>query len=295
MKDIKPPAIVRSTQTELEQEIKSLWMEFRRHADGLGERLSKLRDSCNAGEWYPKLAKLGIPQSTAAWLIKKFKTPEEEDTSNVSGTGESASVNGESVPEPEISVRFTIGAPQEPKPEVPEEERGDAWEPPATTPAIPDPQVPSKPTFVPRYASNGTPDPPAKPPKTPAQPAAQPDPTALTDAEGEPIPEPIAPAFDAAKKLNAVCTTLDSTLKTLEEVARGPGGRLLRFDSIKQQLRDVRGTVWANRATHLCPYCKGIASLKTCEACKGEGWVNRHIWHQAPGNNEKAQRKDGAA
>jgi hypothetical protein len=56
----------------------------------------------------------------------------------------------------------------------------------------------------------------------------------------------------------------------------------------KPKLEEAKGNLWANRATHVCPYCRGKADK--CDCCKGEGWTNRWYWEQAPGNNGKVKR-----
>lgn len=115
----------------------------------------------------------------------------------------------------------------------------------------------------------------------------EPEPTPLLDAEGETVPLHAHGAFEVAGKLTLICQTFDTILKAVEEMAKGPGGRLIRFESFKQQVKDAKGNLWANRATHLCPYCKGKTQAKTCECCKGEGWTSKLIWIAAPGNNAK--------
>ncbi len=123
-----------------------------------------------------------------------------------------------------------------------------------------------------------------KPTKPPA--AAE----AVTDAEGVEVPEHARLAFAATKEINAVCKQIDAIILSVEEISNGPGGRLIRFDSVKQQLKDAKGNLWANRPTHVCPYCHGKKGKKPCECCKDQGWTAKHIWHQTPGNNEKAKR-----
>jgi hypothetical protein len=110
-----------------------------------------------------------------------------------------------------------------------------------------------------------------------------------TDAEDTPIPEKALPAFAAAKDIEAVCRDLDALLKRVEELAKGPGGALIRVESVRQQLKDAKGNLWANRPTHVCPYCHGEAD--DCKCCKGRGWTAKHIYEQAPGSREKKKGK----
>lgn len=112
----------------------------------------------------------------------------------------------------------------------------------------------------------------------------------LTDAEGERVPEQALEAFAKAKELGAICREIDALIGRVEDIAKGPGGRLIRLDSFRQQMKDAKGNLWANRPTHVCPYCHGEPTEKPCVCCRGEGWTAKHVWQQAPGNNEKARR-----
>lgn len=108
------------------------------------------------------------------------------------------------------------------------------------------------------------------------------------DAAGVQVPCQALIAFERAKDLKAVCQEIDKIIEDVGEIAKGPGGRLIRFESFKQQMQDAKGNLWANRATHVCPYCKGIENGKLCECCNGEGWTAKHVWQAAPGNDKKA-------
>jgi hypothetical protein len=112
-----------------------------------------------------------------------------------------------------------------------------------------------------------------------------------TDAEGTPIPVHAKTAFYTAKQIAIVCRDIDAIVKRVEEIARRPGGRLIRVESVKQQFMDAKGNLWANRATHICPYCHGKKGEKACECCKDEGWTAKHVYQQAPGVRDKAAGK----
>ncbi|HMF15040.1 MAG TPA: helix-turn-helix domain-containing protein [Gemmataceae bacterium] len=109
------------------------------------------------------------------------------------------------------------------------------------------------------------------------------------DAEGELIPAKATIAFERAKHLVAICREMNGIVRRVEELAKGPGGRLVKFAGIfRPKMDEAKGHLWANRATHVCPYCHG--KKDSCEHCKGEGWTAKHVWEQAPGNNAKAKR-----
>ena len=108
------------------------------------------------------------------------------------------------------------------------------------------------------------------------------------DAEGERVPEQAIPAFVAEKEFRSICNELNDLADRCERLRAGPGVRLVRWDSLLQHLKDAKGNLWGNRPTHVCPYCHGKQG--ECRACNGEGWVAKHIWTAAPGNDPKAKR-----
>lgn len=111
----------------------------------------------------------------------------------------------------------------------------------------------------------------------------------IVDAEGEKVPSQALLAFERAKRFSEICREIDKLIREVEELSKGPGGRLIRFDSFRQQMKDAKGNLWGNRATHVCPYCHGKPRKTECECCKGEGWVAKHLWAAAPGNDLKAK------
>jgi hypothetical protein len=108
----------------------------------------------------------------------------------------------------------------------------------------------------------------------------------IEDAEGVPVPPECVPAFQAARDITKICREIDDIIHRADAIAKGPGGRLIRFEDFKQNIKDAKGNLWANRATHVCPYCHAKHRAKPCEACKGDGWVAKHIYEQAPGVRE---------
>lgn len=106
------------------------------------------------------------------------------------------------------------------------------------------------------------------------------EPEALADAEGHKVPEQAEEAFRADKEIRAWCRKVDELIREAGEFIKGPGGRLMSFETVKQQMQSAKGNVWANRPTHVCPYCQGAD--KKCKCCKGQGWTSKTIWQQAP-------------
>ncbi len=111
--------------------------------------------------------------------------------------------------------------------------------------------------------------------------ASEAEPEEITDAEGARVPEKAIPAFKNAKLIEALGRDIDAIIHRAEALAKAPGGRLIRIQAVRQQLKDAKENLWVNRATHVCPYCHG--KKDACQSCKGEGWTAKHIWNQAPG------------
>lgn len=106
----------------------------------------------------------------------------------------------------------------------------------------------------------------------------------LADAEGVIVPECARSAFLAVPSLEELGRRCDTLRHAIEEAIKGPGGRLLMtsLPGIQQKLKDIKGSLMANRPSHVCPYCKGKKGKKPCECCKDEGWTAKHVYNQAP-------------
>lgn len=107
----------------------------------------------------------------------------------------------------------------------------------------------------------------------------------LVDAEGLDVPKDAIPAFQVAKDIESLCREIDKVIGRVKDISKGPGGRLINFNSFHQQMKDAKGHLWANRPTHVCPYCHG--KKPKCECCHGECWTAKHVWIAAPGTNGK--------
>lgn len=111
----------------------------------------------------------------------------------------------------------------------------------------------------------------------------------LKDADGELVPERVVDAFEQAREMQQWCRDIGQLINRAKDFAKGAGGRCIRLEAVKQQLEDAKGNIWANRPTHICPYCRAVEGAD-CQVCKGQGWVPKHIWEQAPGKNKRAVR-----
>ena len=82
-------------------------------------------------------------------------------------------------------------------------------------------------------------------------------------------------AVDTIAAMREVESALTKALRALPETAHG--SLQIRSD-IEHALRSVRSL----GVTHLCPYCKGIASSVECGPCRGRGAVCRGTFESAP-------------
>lgn len=111
-----------------------------------------------------------------------------------------------------------------------------------------------------------------------SEPAEEPD--ILTDQEGHEIPEKARPAFQQAAELNAACRQLDDLIREVERLGKSPVGAHLHYQSVQTHLKNAKNGLWTARPTHVCPYCK--CKKKTCDACRGHGWVTASTYKATP-------------
>lgn len=101
----------------------------------------------------------------------------------------------------------------------------------------------------------------------------------VTDAVGFVVPFKAIQAFEDAGAIGKICKDIDGIISRVEAAGKSPGGKMLHTTSQMQTLQQVRKSLWAGRATHVCPYCKGEGK---CEPCKNSGWLDKVSWKNAP-------------
>lgn len=104
---------------------------------------------------------------------------------------------------------------------------------------------------------------------------------AAVDDLGRPLPERARSAFAGRVEVLRVCRLIDSARRAVESLASNPAAAFMRLHSPASQLKQAKDHLWANRPTHVCPYCKG--EKDECDACKGRGWVYKSAYEQSPG------------
>lgn len=91
---------------------------------------------------------------------------------------------------------------------------------------------------------------------------------------------------DVAKVADDVCRNMKSALAYIVK-AQGALAKsqetLQTFPEIAEHLSQVRSEVSSLVPYGLCPYCKGLQSLRAqCSACGGQGWVTKLEYSDAP-------------
>jgi ParB-like chromosome segregation protein Spo0J len=108
----------------------------------------------------------------------------------------------------------------------------------------------------------------------------------IKDDEGTLVPAKAKEAFVVAKDFTTVCRDLDGMVRRVSELAKLPGGELINdpkvLPTILQNLKVAKQNLWANRATHVCPFCQG--EKDKCSCCKGRGWTTKMHFSQAQPN-----------
>jgi ParB family chromosome partitioning protein len=99
----------------------------------------------------------------------------------------------------------------------------------------------------------------------------------LFDAAGQPVPEHARAAFEASERIRQWGCKLDELVKEAKEIANGPGGRLIQWESALIVFKNIRSVVVPHRPTHVCPYCNG-GTDQSCRHCKGTAWVPEYTF-----------------
>lgn len=108
----------------------------------------------------------------------------------------------------------------------------------------------------------------------------------LKDQDGRDVPEKALPAFRQVGEMTAACRQIDDLVREVERLAKSPAGANLHYQSVQTHLKNAKNGLWTARPTHVCPYCKAIK--KTCDACRGHGWVTASTYKAAPEETKKS-------
>lgn len=88
-------------------------------------------------------------------------------------------------------------------------------------------------------------------------------PEVLTDDEGTPIPEHLAPAFETVKRFREAARMCDKVIREIEELSRSEGGRWFDHVGAVAQIRAAKRAIVNGAPGAVCQRCKG----KKCTHC----------------------------
>lgn len=119
-----------------------------------------------------------------------------------------------------------------------------------------------------------------------------PPPAPAMDAIFVTIPEHALDAWRVAGELAHICHEVDSIAKRLARIIAEKVGSRYISPTAAIRFADLREHVWQARATYVCPYCQGHVK-EDCH-CRGQGWVSKTAFAQAPPEMQNEMRRIGA-
>lgn len=102
------------------------------------------------------------------------------------------------------------------------------------------------------------------------------------DDGGLPIPSHVLPAFKGRQEIRRVGRLFDELKHEVADLADNPGINPAVINGIVAGIQNAKGSMMANQASHICPYCHAKKKQEECNACRGRGWVIKLIFDQAP-------------
>lgn len=99
------------------------------------------------------------------------------------------------------------------------------------------------------------------------------------------MPDHIRAVFNLKPRVRKVISAVRDAKKALETLANDHPEvcAFLHYDHAAQQLHEVKAHINLSQPFNLCPYCRAKPSKQdTCKGCKGNGWVPKSIFVNAP-------------
>jgi hypothetical protein len=110
-----------------------------------------------------------------------------------------------------------------------------------------------------------------------------------TDENGFPIPDHVLKYFGETNNLKEFGRLIDQAIRVLKDDLVLLH-RHLHVGPIVAQLKKCKSAAMASKPTHVCVYCR--AKNKDCQACGGEGWLNKSMYEAAPPEKKKEARAE---
>jgi len=102
----------------------------------------------------------------------------------------------------------------------------------------------------------------------------------VLDGEGKPVPAKFKAIFARRGELLELEQALQSVAKKLDEKQNDPLYTFVHAQSTTADIDNAKRAIRFAKPHAVCPYCKGGG--KSCKACKGQGWLPKTIFKQAP-------------
>lgn len=102
----------------------------------------------------------------------------------------------------------------------------------------------------------------------------------VKDKAGNVVPKKLHDVFKAAPEFAALSRQLAGIYNDVVALADTDAGKWLSTNTIKVDIDNAKRHILGSAPHAVCPYCK--AKAKSCDACKGIGWVHSGIYKQAP-------------
>ena len=118
--------------------------------------------------------------------------------------------------------------------------------------------------------------------------AAEPEPeTEHVDQLGWPLPEKLKPAFALVPRFLELMKQMSHIRSELKELGTSPAG-LWISNPLDLECQNLRWAIKHAAPYAICPYCK--AKEKSCEACRGSGWVASRTYESAPSEMKRGKK-----
>lgn len=109
------------------------------------------------------------------------------------------------------------------------------------------------------------------------------EPEPVTDARGSPVTQKkLQPVFVAGVAFGTLASQVATLKGKVAALLEGPAGAVLaeQRQDVERDRQNILAALKFSRPYTVCPYCD--ARKKDCEACRGRGWVTKHVHDQAP-------------
>jgi hypothetical protein len=116
---------------------------------------------------------------------------------------------------------------------------------------------------------------------TQVQAASQNAQAAMTDDDGQPLPEAVLPAFRQRAQLRALCRRIEALGQEVQHLNRAPVGVHLDIERVITSFEEARRALLAGEPARVCLHGPGADSV--CDKCRGHGWLPAGVREIPPG------------